>query len=1162
NNQTYQITAQDIEKGIVNIRFASIHIEISHEDEFKPATIELDYIAKASSPLRGYGESILTEREVLQEENITFGQDRKLQLTFTNNNISVTNPVYLTPAQLYLFTQAITFLNNLVFQGTTISPDLYNWLTTILNSPDNRAPPVYIVFSDNLSLEAARYYDDKENVVYIIFSKSFIEKITGLYNQNESNQTYIEALAIVLAKRLFHELGHKNNVDSPYEQSEEEYELTKKDILLHKYISALSQKQIIGKIEKDELQSAYYEAINSLAGAGKLIDQLISEIDTLKEKVKELERIRKIAYKKGFYFVLRSLPEEGFNLTKELPPFYSDDPKIQNRALCILHTQYPLSQNCFIYYYLQELGARALHLNFTNPYSVFRNNRVEHIEYSEVLGRSVGASQRHYSTNHLGIGADSLQLGEAENPPASTQTLHNHFELEMTTAGGGRTILINGEKLEEVLEELREQQHNPLSQEKQIVLKELKEYEDLLKGRRKGQLQLSDDTFDYLKQRGVEIEISVGSTTYVPYGYIHTIRNGSTDTSSWDFTFKGCNLIMYKFPTPTSKGEGQIGSKSPDYTLKIGNVTIYIHKQNHTINRPLYNNVEMYFTSKQIDINNQTLNIRIPKENEPEELHTLFISIPKGSSIKLPCMPLTDDIQLIRLMPWPTNIGSNWNFKDYRGKIKAEVTVYDDNNQKISTINLSGGENIFLNNSDKLSDDKVGSYEITNTSEEDFEIAIVTIVSADGIEDIEENISKVVLLDEDQEIEIYGKDFNILSRYFGGDIEKLIEQLKSWQKEFKEKLNKEVSLLELTTFKDDQHPNGTEYFLVTDENGNYSKDENGNSIRPRDLCHKDGTWHRSVFVLLVDKEGRILVQIRSDNKKFFPGCRDTSASGHLGLTEEYLEGAIRETEEEVFDSQIKLDRSRIVQISKDSELTVIHNYPEKQLNDRERSSLFVYFVNDEEKSKIKKQESEVKGLEWISLQEEIKKWQEWVENQKEAKEKGVDYAALGIDILKNENILQQIQIVIANYLLKQLEDNLQGVSASQIILVMDKDKTVTEPNERISLEMLEKIITLLNMGVEVVIITGGILEHSLSTLIEPIEDALKNRGMSDKLVNFHYYYMSGSGWIHYDKQGNRQMGVSNEEITEADQKEIIREMAISFLEEAGDLFKLDVRSIC
>ncbi|MFA5223659.1 MAG: HEAT repeat domain-containing protein, partial [Candidatus Omnitrophota bacterium] len=264
----------------------------------------------------------------------------------------------------------------------------------------------------------------------------------------------------------------------------------------------------------------------------------------------------------------------------------------------------------------------------------------------------------------------------------------------------------------------------------------------------------------------------------------------------------------------------------------------------------------------------------------------------------------------------------------------------------------------------------------------------------------------------------YGKDYPAIASYFGDDPEKFHQAFLGWQKEFKQLLNQDKTLEQLTTFKDDQHKDGTEYFLVTDKNGNYIYDEQGNHIiRPRDLCHVDGTWHRSVFMFLVDKEGRILVQVRSDKKKFFPGCRDTSASGHLGLAVEYIDGAINETEEEVFDSQIKLDRSRIVRVGEDAGLTVIHESVERGLKDWERSSLYVYFITDEEKALIKKQESEVKDLEWVTFDEETSRWQEWKNNPGESRKQGIDYAALGIDILSNPAIVLKVKETIADHVL-------------------------------------------------------------------------------------------------------------------------------------------------
>ncbi|MDD5044590.1 MAG: glycogen/starch synthase, partial [Candidatus Omnitrophica bacterium] len=112
-------------------------------------------------------------------------------------------------------------------------------------------------------------------------------------------------------------------------------------------------------------------------------------------------------------------------------------------------------------------------------------------------------------------------------------------------------------------------------------------------------------------------------------------------------------------------------------------------------------------------------------------------------------------------------------------------------------------------------------------------------------------------------------------KYFSGSNAVFNTALSQWQAEYKTLLAQRITLGQLLE---------KEYFLVTDENGNYLKDAKGNYIiRPRDLCHKDGTWHRSILVFLVDKEGKFLRQQRLLQKDRFPGAFDLSVGGHNGL---------------------------------------------------------------------------------------------------------------------------------------------------------------------------------------------------------------------------------------------------------------------------------------
>ncbi len=63
--------------------------------------------------------------------------------------------------------------------------------------------------------------------------------------------------------------------------------------------------------------------------------------------------------------------------------------------------------------------------------------------------------------------------------------------------------------------------------------------------------------------------------------------------------------------------------------------------------------------------------------------------------------------------------------------------------------------------------------------------------------------------------------------------------------------------------------------------------------------HAAGHLHRAVHLFLVDNRKRILLQRRSDAKADWPGCWDSSASGHVVSGQGYDEAMVREAEEEI-----------------------------------------------------------------------------------------------------------------------------------------------------------------------------------------------------------------------------------------------------------------------
>jgi isopentenyl-diphosphate delta-isomerase len=68
---------------------------------------------------------------------------------------------------------------------------------------------------------------------------------------------------------------------------------------------------------------------------------------------------------------------------------------------------------------------------------------------------------------------------------------------------------------------------------------------------------------------------------------------------------------------------------------------------------------------------------------------------------------------------------------------------------------------------------------------------------------------------------------------------------------------------------------------------------------PRAEVHVRKLRHRAIHVFVFNNHAELFIQKRSANKDSFPGCYDSSASGHLGHSEDYDACAIRELCEEL-----------------------------------------------------------------------------------------------------------------------------------------------------------------------------------------------------------------------------------------------------------------------
>jgi isopentenyl-diphosphate delta-isomerase len=68
---------------------------------------------------------------------------------------------------------------------------------------------------------------------------------------------------------------------------------------------------------------------------------------------------------------------------------------------------------------------------------------------------------------------------------------------------------------------------------------------------------------------------------------------------------------------------------------------------------------------------------------------------------------------------------------------------------------------------------------------------------------------------------------------------------------------------------------------------------------PRREVHARGLLHRATHVMVHNAQGRLFLQKRSMSKDTFPGCWDSSCSGHVDAGEDYPTAARRELGEEI-----------------------------------------------------------------------------------------------------------------------------------------------------------------------------------------------------------------------------------------------------------------------
>lgn len=88
-------------------------------------------------------------------------------------------------------------------------------------------------------------------------------------------------------------------------------------------------------------------------------------------------------------------------------------------------------------------------------------------------------------------------------------------------------------------------------------------------------------------------------------------------------------------------------------------------------------------------------------------------------------------------------------------------------------------------------------------------------------------------------------------------------------------------------------------------------DENNKPLKPqsRSTAHKNGLWHRTTGIWVINRKKQILCQKRSLKKDILPGYWEASFGGHLAPNEDYRHNGTTELSEEL---EIKVQESELI----------------------------------------------------------------------------------------------------------------------------------------------------------------------------------------------------------------------------------------------------------
>lgn len=109
-----------------------------------------------------------------------------------------------------------------------------------------------------------------------------------------------------------------------------------------------------------------------------------------------------------------------------------------------------------------------------------------------------------------------------------------------------------------------------------------------------------------------------------------------------------------------------------------------------------------------------------------------------------------------------------------------------------------------------------------------------------------------------------------------------------------------------------------EYFDVYTRDGKYL------GKKSKSFCHgkNPGVYHKPVWIWIINNKNEVLIQKRSAQKKQSPNLWDMPSAGHVVAGESIIEGAIRETKEELGINTKQSDYEYVGEYIKDSSFEI------------------------------------------------------------------------------------------------------------------------------------------------------------------------------------------------------------------------------------------------